>query len=161
MLCKYCGKEKELYGIADFIGDVCKECYFVCGKKEKENEEMILDFKLDLQKLNLNIPYSHLLESLQSEYPVIHWNGFSYDFRRVYPKALTLLCLTSFKTPEIIEIRIVNYHNKPILKVSVKSVRTTTEFYYGKDNKMYNKVVLENKKPIDMSWAKKEFNGII
>ena len=161
MPCKYCGKNKELYGIADFVGDVCKDCYFLCGKREKANEKMILDFKLDLKNLNLNIPYSHLLESLQSEYPVIHWNGFHFDSRRKYPKSLIFLCLTSFKTPEMIEIFIVNYQNEPMLKVRIKSVKTTTEFYYGRDDKMYHKEVLDNKSVIDMSWAKKEFQGIL
>ena len=55
MPCKYCGKNKELYGIADFVGDVCKDCYFISGVRKEARVIRII--KRELKNLVGEILY--------------------------------------------------------------------------------------------------------
>lgn len=161
MICKYCGKDREIESYAAYIGGVCKDCEdiaFILGKKDFQ---YAYDFNIYLNRLGLIDCYYSILDSLQRNYPVIHFKGFGVDSKLRHSYYLKLVVLTEFKTPEKIEIRIVKHNGFQMLKIIIKSVKNITEFYFDKDENVIDKSVSENKVEMNMDWAREEFVEIL
>ena len=156
MACMYCGKENQLIMDNILSGAICRNCYlYVRGMLDSTKNEVGIFYKR-LQDLGLWNAFVEFLDMFKRDNKQIHCIGIKEDKRRKCPYVIAYRVLSGKQVPMLVEISIVEYRNKSMIKIKYNNVTTYTELFIDKDGKYFAGETKDSS--VDFSWVKEEFN---
>jgi hypothetical protein len=155
MACKYCGKDGMLIYDNLLTGATCYECGSMLHSLMDIYDGSIKKFYGKLNELGLMISFVNFISTFKSDCKLLHFMDVKKDKRLKFIYILHFRALTVKDVPGEVEIKIVEYPDKAMLKIVYKFEKKTTELFIDKDGKFFAGETKDFN--MDMSWVAKEF----